>query len=330
MNDGPHTCGEASRSQPSDSPGKKPPRKLWRRFLHYEMRRSHQRKAEREKKRAEEKPEERAARKTAEATVWIAIFTIVLALVGIFTLVEVIKGGGDTHELAVQAKRQADQMKDVSDAADRIKQAAQDMVVQDQKLADNSKNALDASNRQSREALNASIASSRLDQRPYIVTDAPAFNQTSIVGNHEITANITFRNIGKTPALKILHNLTMQPYTGLNRDTYIQFMDRLFTDLKSKDRQGRHQIESSPYPEEDIAPQATQYATNPPITLSPEDVTVLLADNGPNVGKETLFYVGIISYTDGSGAPYKTQYCYFYFGNNVRVWHICDNHNTIQ
>jgi hypothetical protein len=54
----------------------------------------------REKKKTEEKPEERAARLTAKATVAIAIFTVVLALVGILTLIEVIEGGGDTHKLA--------------------------------------------------------------------------------------------------------------------------------------------------------------------------------------------------------------------------------------
>jgi hypothetical protein len=52
-------------------------------------------------------PEQQAAWRTANATVWIAIFTIVLACVGGITLYEVIAGGSDTHELAVQAKRQS-------------------------------------------------------------------------------------------------------------------------------------------------------------------------------------------------------------------------------
>jgi hypothetical protein len=52
-------------------------------------------------------PEEKAAWRTANATVAIAIFTVVLAFVGVFTLHEVIEGGNDTHALAVAAGEQA-------------------------------------------------------------------------------------------------------------------------------------------------------------------------------------------------------------------------------
>jgi len=52
-------------------------------------------------------PEEKAAWRTANATVWIAVFTVVLALVGGITLYEVIQGGNDTRDLAEAAKRQA-------------------------------------------------------------------------------------------------------------------------------------------------------------------------------------------------------------------------------
>jgi hypothetical protein len=43
---------------------------------------------------------DKAARRTASATVAIAWFTVILALVGGFTLCEVIEGGSDTHNLA--------------------------------------------------------------------------------------------------------------------------------------------------------------------------------------------------------------------------------------
>ncbi|MGD1096774.1 MAG: hypothetical protein ABSB35_32875 [Bryobacteraceae bacterium] len=51
---------------------------------------------------------DKAADRTATATVWIAIFTIILALVSGFTLYEVIEGGTDTHALAVAAGKQAE------------------------------------------------------------------------------------------------------------------------------------------------------------------------------------------------------------------------------
>jgi hypothetical protein len=60
---------------------------------------------------------DKAVERTATATVWIALFTVVLAIVGAITLYEVIAGGTDTHDLAVQAKNQADAAKTLALAA---------------------------------------------------------------------------------------------------------------------------------------------------------------------------------------------------------------------
>jgi hypothetical protein len=114
-----------------------------------------------------ETPVDRAARLTAAATVWIAVFTVVLALVGLGTLYEIIEGGSDTHDLAVAAKTQAEKMKDMSDAAEKIRQAAEGMVTQEQRIADNAKNALGVSNKRSKEALDAAIRQFREEQRAW-------------------------------------------------------------------------------------------------------------------------------------------------------------------
>jgi hypothetical protein len=50
-------------------------------------------------------PEQKAAQRTANATVWIAAFTIVLAIVGWITLYEVVAGGTDTREAFRQEQR---------------------------------------------------------------------------------------------------------------------------------------------------------------------------------------------------------------------------------
>lgn len=73
-------------------------------FVGYIKRQLHGRKAKQEK----ENPLDRAARITAKATVWIAFFTVVMALVGVGTLYEIIDGGKDTRALAVAAGKQAD------------------------------------------------------------------------------------------------------------------------------------------------------------------------------------------------------------------------------
>ena len=56
----------------------------------------------------EKSAQDKAAQRTATATVWIAVFTVILAIASGISLYAVIDGGKDTHELAVQAKNQAD------------------------------------------------------------------------------------------------------------------------------------------------------------------------------------------------------------------------------
>lgn len=155
---------------------------------------------ERKSKKEKDNPSDRAARKTASATIWIAIFTVVLAVANLLTLWEVIQGGNDTHELAVQAKRQADKMKDMSDAAEKIRQAAQDMVTQDQRIADNAQKAMDASNIQSKASLGATQESMRQDQRAWISTESAIGIPTN---ERPFTIQIPIKNSGKTPARNV-------------------------------------------------------------------------------------------------------------------------------
>ncbi len=62
--------------------------KWWTRFISYIKRKMH----ERHSKYENETAGDRAARVTTRATVWMAIFTAVLALVGVATLYEIIQG----------------------------------------------------------------------------------------------------------------------------------------------------------------------------------------------------------------------------------------------
>jgi len=69
----------------------------------------------------EETPADKAARRTATATVWMALFTFVLAVATIRTLIEIHEGGIDTHNLAAAAQAQAEQMRTAtSQTADLI------------------------------------------------------------------------------------------------------------------------------------------------------------------------------------------------------------------
>lgn len=121
--------------------------------------------------------------------------------VGFMQWHEIHSGSTDTHTLAEAAKSQADRMTDVSAAADKIREAAQNMVTQDQRIADNAKKALDASNKQSRTALDAAIAQNRLDQRPWI--GIGQFRVARFEETKPVTIEVHIVNSGKTPALNV-------------------------------------------------------------------------------------------------------------------------------
>jgi hypothetical protein len=274
----------------------------------------------------EESAVDKAAKRTATATVWIAVFTVVLALVGIFTLIEVVLGGSDTHELAVQAKNQADRMKDLADRmkdqADRTKTIADQAIIQ-AGAAKSAAETASTSLKQSRKVFST-------EQRPYLVSDVPGFVQTSIVAGQGITASVTVRNIGKTPARKVLTNLRMEPFHPSDTTAFIKFVDGLFAALTEKDRIGRRKIVTTPGAEQDIAPGANQFGTSDPVVLGSDDTKTILLEQGLDVGRVTLFYVGLVSYTDAFDVPYQTEFCYFYFGSKLTTWHICDLHNTLK
>lgn len=133
-----------------------------------------------------------------------ASFVVVLAT-GVFICLqwlEIRSGGQDTHDLAVAAGKQADKMKDVSDAADKIRRAAEGMVIEEQRIADNSKNALDASNRQAKAALEASILTAQNDQRAWLSVIGEKLTKEP-VAKEELSITYTIHNAGKTPALHI-------------------------------------------------------------------------------------------------------------------------------
>ena len=147
---------------------------------------------------------------------WTIVIVCINALTCLFIALqwhEMKLGSADTHTLAEAAKKQSEKMSSVSDAADKIRQAAQDMVIQDQRIADNaqkslkasdsqSKASLDASNRHSQDTLNATINNARLDERPWVSISRFQLSGEPQDGK-DITIQCSFLNSGKTPALHV-------------------------------------------------------------------------------------------------------------------------------
>ena len=179
-------------------------RRWWRQLNSYVTRKKKERRA----KKLAENVADLAARRTALATVWIAIFTFVSIAVSGGTLLvlkgqlrEIHESSSDTHTLAEQAKKQADKLSNMSDAAEKIRQAAENMVTQDQRIADNAQKALDASNKQSKVALDATIAQFRLDQRAWVgIGDV---NTLDFEVGKNARFDVEIRNTGKTPATNV-------------------------------------------------------------------------------------------------------------------------------
>ena len=134
-------------------------------------------------------PEQKAAWRTANATVWIAIFTIVLALVGFFTLYEVISGGNDTKKLVKAASNQAEAAERSAYVACVSAQISRNVLtIETQRSGNDTHGAVQAAVAQAMAATASEAAIVTLT-----LGDQPMLHREHEVGIH-------FSNIGKTDA----------------------------------------------------------------------------------------------------------------------------------
>jgi hypothetical protein len=180
-----------------------------------------------------------------------------------------------------------------------------------------------------RNTLDNSKESFRIEQRPYLIPDFPQFVVPPT--NPGITsANITLRNIGKTPAVKIRWQLYLVRYRPMKKDApgatekVVNFMKNNFQNLTDDLNRG-DAAKYTGWSHEDLAPNSSTFST----ALLAEPLS---ASEIPDIppGNLTLFLVGLARYTDAYNGIYETEFCYFYFGADPTTWHICDNHNTIK
>jgi hypothetical protein len=186
----------------------------WTRLVSNVERKMH----ERHSKKQEESPTDRAARVTAKATVWLAIFTVVLAGTSIGTVVilknqlkEMHDGGIDTHALADatekmkgSAEKSAQASRDFADTAGDIKDSIDTAVDKLDAQAKGIEQSRKSSQSASAKALNASINSSRLDQRAWIGAADTVFTFSP---NDPIKVEIGVTNVGKSPAVDVISRM---------------------------------------------------------------------------------------------------------------------------
>lgn len=170
----------------------------------------------------------------------------------------------------------------------------------------------------------------QIDQRPYLIAESPEFVVQPAAPGGVPSANVTFKNIGRTPAVRMKSQIALLRFypaklTPKGTEKIVRFMQDNFQVLENAIALG----DKGKYSElirEDLAPNATTFSTATlaePITA--EDIFKLQKG-----GLMTLFYIGVVKYTDAYNGSYETEFCFFYFGTDPKTWHICDNHNIIQ
>jgi hypothetical protein len=269
-------------------------------FIVHIKRKLHEHKTKKEN----EDPVDRAARLTAKATVWIACFTVVMALVGVGTLYEIIEGGTDTHDLAVAAGKQADKMSDMFTAADEIRGSAQRMVQQERRIADAAQSAIQASNRQSL----ANLQSLRNDQRAWVSAIPSTLSGASLVGGIPAAGQlfgvrINFRNSGKTPA--------MTTRTCLDWG------------IRQAGQAPQLHCSSVQHGVGIVPPGGTIFTDGLLFVNTPVNARETILQE-----KEVVWVWGWSTYDDVFGRDHRTDFCYYLLSGGG--WAVCDQNNNMD
>jgi hypothetical protein len=167
----------------------------------------------------------------------------------------------------------------------------------------------------------------RIEQRPYLVPETPTFAVSPTIPG-PASSNITIKNIGKTPAVRMMSAIVLirhkaQKITPGAINKISAFLEGNFQELT---RQLDTAIPNK-YAElvrQDLAPNAAVFSTRelkPPLSL--EEIPELAP------GELTLFLIGVTRYSDAYSGNYETQFCYIYYGS-PGIWHNCDSHNFIK
>jgi len=177
--------------------------------------------------------------------------------------------------------------------------------------------------------LKDSQKSFEIDQRPYVVAATPEFAGNGLVPDKKLTVNVTFKDIGRTPALKYIEEFSLLRFdaTGTAKTTpalWVKFMNASFDKFAANIKKSRKLIDRI-NGERDIAPNGTIFHSNQNDLAIPSEDFPKIA-----IGGIALCAAGIAEYTDAFGGKYKTEFCYYFVGTDPKIWHVCESRNTIK
>jgi hypothetical protein len=173
-----------------------------------------------------------------------------------------------------------------------------------------------------------------IDQRPYLVGEVPVFSGLPFAANTSIHVNFTYKNIGRTPAIRDFTYIRLSPYhapkaaESIQRVTLRKFFADEMRQIRERERRYRSEASHLPEGEIDIAPGAGTFTSNQgdSVLLSTEEFAEIQKPDTHVI----LVVMGLSTYTDGFGNPYETEYCWFYVGPDPHTWHRCQAYNTIK
>jgi len=184
-------------------------------------------------------------------------------------------------------------------------------------------------------ALDNSEKSFVADNRPFMVGFGPSW-ATGLSKDSRLYANITFKNIGKTPALKQLSFARLVQFVVDRKQTNSkrakslrQVVVGVFDKFHEEEKMARKIIEKLPIAENDVAPGEDFWASSQDnIVLSETEFKELTESNTDP--SRILFFMALVTYTDAFATPYQTEICWFFAGSNPALWHRCDVYHRIK
>jgi hypothetical protein len=146
-----------------------------------------------------------------------------------------------------------------------------------------------------------------------------------------------YRNIGRTPAVKQWIGVRLFSYhppkgtKEFRQATVKHFLADKFRQMRKQESVAREEAAHAPEIEVDVAPGDSTFVSNQDF---PEDAVSLSKDDFAGIQQpvptNVLFFIGLSTYMDAFANIYETEYCWFYFGSDVVVWHKCPTHNSIK
>lgn len=169
----------------------------------------------------------------------------------------------------------------------------------------------------------------RIEQRPYLIASPPAFaDKTPIASDSNLRTNISFANIGHTTAFNFFNVTDIKLVRGISPRIAEEKLEGKFDALFKKWIEptmttGQGKI--------DIAPNNYNFTSKELTNEKLSSVTPSYIKSGATIVVffGTLKYVGFRS-DKNPGVEYQTDFCWFFFGDDIRTWHLCGNHNTIR